>query len=396
MKIAVIFHRLGPYHIARLKAANKLCELYAVELSKIDDTYAWDVVTDKTCFQRLTLFTDSDVEKKSSTEIFTKLKNALLSVSPDVVAVPGWSGQSAFLVLMLCRNLKIPTVAMSASNEHDYKRYWWKEWVKSRVVNNFSSALVGGKPQKAYMNKLGLPLDCIFCGYDVVDNDHFASGALKIRETPHETECKLNLAGKMFIGSFRFIAEKNIDTLIRAYALYRSRTEDELWKLVLLGDGVLRPQIEYLIEKLGLGGDVLLPGFKQYSELPTYYGLAKAYILASTKESWGLVVNEAMAAGLPVLVSNRCGCAPDLVQEGVNGYTFDPLDVEKIASLMMELAADIEKTEKMGGASRRIIADWTPETFAQNLLKAAQVAVARPLRRLSWLDRVILRSLAHR
>ena len=67
---------------------------------------------------------------------------------------------------------------------------------------------------------------------------------------------------------------------------------------------------------LGLDNDVIFPGFIQYDELPAYYGLAKAFIHASTVEQWGLVVNEALAAGLPVLVSERCGCAPDLVREG--------------------------------------------------------------------------------
>ena len=81
-----------------------------------------------------------------------------------------------------------------------------------------------------------------------------------------------------------------------------------------------------------------MPGFKQYDELPIYYGLAGAFIHASTTEQWGLVVNEAMAAGLPVIVSERCGCAPDLVENGRNGFTFDPYDVDALTHLMLKMA----------------------------------------------------------
>ena len=119
---------------------------------------------------------------------------------------------------------------------------------------------------------------------------------------------------------------------------------------MILGDGHLRPQLTRRVEQLGIAEDVLLPGFKQYDELPAWYGLAGAFVLASTTEQWGLVVNEAMASGLPVLVSERCGCAPDLVEDGVNGFTFDPYDVEGLAGLMQRVAAMTdEQRQAMAG-----------------------------------------------
>jgi glycosyltransferase involved in cell wall biosynthesis len=89
-------------------------------------------------------------------------------------------------------------------------------------------------------------------------------------------------------------------------------------------------------QQLGLEAHVLFPGPKGYAELPYYYGLAEAFIHASTTEQWGLVVNEAMAAGLPVLVSERCGCAPDLVVPGFNGLLFSPEDVKGAAKVMVK------------------------------------------------------------
>jgi glycosyltransferase involved in cell wall biosynthesis len=141
---------------------------------------------------------------------------------------------------------------------------------------------------------------------------------------------------------------------------------------------------------------VVRPGFKQYDDLPAYYGLAGAYIQASTTEQWGLVVNEAMAAGLPVIISNRCGCAPDLVEEGRNGYTFDPYDLDALAGLLRKIAADDCDRAAMGQASREIIARWTPQTFAENLGKAAEAALNAPRPQANLLDKALLGALMRR
>jgi glycosyltransferase involved in cell wall biosynthesis len=164
-----------------------------------------------------------------------------------------------------------------------------------------------------------------------------------------------------------------------------------------LGDGELRSSIMSRIARLDLVEDIRLPGFKQYGELPIYYGLASAFVHASTSEQWGLVVNEAMASGLPVLVSKRCGCAPDLVEDGLNGFTFDPCDVEELAGLMQHVAAMTdEQRHAMGHASRLIVADWGPERFADGLMQAVRVAMSRPPPTASSFDRALLWSLAHR
>jgi hypothetical protein len=138
-----------------------------------------------------------------------------------------------------------------------------------------------------------------------------------------------------------------------------------------------------------------MPGFKQYDELPVYYGLAGAFIHASTVEQWGLVVNEAMASGLPVLVSNRCGCAADLVREGVNGFTFDPYNVEQLAQLMLKISAFSFPLSTFGASSREIIAAWGTFAFGEGLAEAVSSARKRPPIPARWLDRACLVSLVH-
>jgi SAM-dependent methyltransferase len=105
-------------------------------------------------------------------------------------------------------------------------------------------------------------------------------------------------------------------------------------------------------------------------DLPKYYGLASVFVLPSLIEPWGLVVNEAMACGLPILASRSSGCAYDLVHEGENGFRFDPRDPEALAGLMLRMSSGEVDLQAMGNASRRIISQWTPATFASSLWRA--------------------------
>ena len=198
------------------------------------------------------------------------------------------------------------------------------------------------------------------------------------------------LPARFFLASSRFVPQKNLPGLLDAYAAYRRAAGPDAWKLVLLGDGPLRAELTAQIAALDLAGDVTLPGFVQYDALPAYYGLAGAFVHAATREPWGLVVNEAMAAGLPVLVSERCGCARDLVANGENGWRFPPEDTAGLCALLTWTAAsEPSALAAMGAASERRVAGWSPAAFAENLARAVGAAEAHPSRRLSVFDRLL-------
>jgi 1,2-diacylglycerol 3-alpha-glucosyltransferase len=398
MKVGVIFHRLGPYHVARLSAAAEVCEITAIELAADTGEYAWDKVGEALGFRRLTVFPEGDSRKASAANLVQRLEGVLKDNRPEIVLVPGWSDIGVFAAMRWCLKNEVPLILMSESTAWDERRVWWKEWIKRRVVGLCSAALVGGKPQADYMTQLGMPRRRIFLGYDAVDNKYFAAKADEVRSQKAEVRTKHGLPENYFLASARFIAKKNLFTLLRAYAVYRERLSlitrhSSLWSLVLLGDGPLKSDLSRLISDLSLQHSVLLPGFKQYHELPVYYGLASAFVHASTTEQWGLVVNEAMASGLPVLVSDRCGCAADLVQEGCNGFTFDPSNVEALAQLMLKVSAFNFPLSAFGSASQRIISGFGVDAFARGLLQAVDVCLKRPLVRLGLLDRLLLQLL---
>ena len=393
--VAIMFSIFGPYVVARLNALAKAIEVLGIEGSVSNDTYRWNEIRGKEDFRRVTLFTDTSIARKSSIEILRRTWSVLDEHRPDVVAIPGWSSRWSFSMQSWAIKNKVPMIVMSESTAFDFDRVWWREWIKRRVVRTFAAAHVGGRHHVDYLVRLGLPRERIFTGYDAVDNEYFGHGSAYARAQADAVRTKLGLPERYFLASARFVEKKNLLGLIEAYSCYRAHAGTDPWSLVLLGDGGSRPQIEAKITENGLTQCVVLPGFMQYEELPPYYGLAGAFVHASTVEQWGLVVNEAMASGLPLIISNRCGCVLELVRDGENGFTFDPCDTAALAVHMNYMASDNCDRSGMGQRSRDIVAQWGPKAFAEGMCKAIEAAFVTPLLRGAVLDRVLIGALTH-
>jgi glycosyltransferase involved in cell wall biosynthesis len=158
---------------------------------------------------------------------------------------------------------------------------------------------------------------------------------------------------------------------------------------VLLGDGPLRESLETQVSALNLDEHVYLPGFKPYHELPVYYALARAFVHSSATEQWGLVVNEAVASALPVIVSNRCGCVVELVNR--NGLTFDPFDGHELAARLLQMASFSDQERKnLANNSDKIAAKLSPDCFGKGLVNATRLAMAGPRQKFGILDRALL------
>ena len=395
-KVAVIFHRLGPYHWARLNAAGQSMRVLALEAFAEEEIYPWDRVAGDAAFTRVTVCPRSSAETAAA-DLQQGVDSHLDAFQPAAVAIPGWINREALAGLSWCVRRRVPAILMSESTAWDERRVWWKEAAKRRIVRLCSAALAGGRPHGDYLRQLGFPADRIFCGYDAVDNAYFETEARRIRQGTGADGAGHSLPPVYFLASARFVEKKNLPRLLQAYARYRALSPAAAWPLVLLGDGPLRAVIEAEIRRLRIAPHVMLPGFRQYPDLPAYFARAGVFIHASTSEQWGLVVNEAMASGLPVLVSDRCGCAQDLVRPGENGFTFDPLDVEALAHRMAVLA-EMDSTARLalGERSREVIAAWGPARFADGLGQAIQSALEHPRPKTSLPDRWLVHFLLHR
>ena len=387
-----------PYHEARFSAVAKRADLRLcmLQLTEVD---AFPVLQQPKAgegFARYTLFPETPLHRIGGRKLVRRLHERLNALGPSAVCINGWSFGGSLAALSWCLANRVPAIVMSESTAADEPRHWWKEAIKRRIVRLCSAAVVGGEPHRDYLTMLGLTQERIFTGYDSVDNKHFRSGAEAARLAGLALRTQLGLPQRYFLACSRFSRKKNIATLLRGYAAYRKLAPAEPWSLVIIGDGELKDEIIALRDRLGLTMHVQLPGPKSYAELPSYYGLANAFVHASTTEQWGLVVNEAMASGLPVLVSKCCGCANDLVISGRNGFLFDPHDPRTLADAMAKITSDQCDLGAMGRASNDIIERWSPARFAENLLSAARTALASERPAPSTIDRLLLKVLSGR
>lgn len=382
----IVIWRLVPYQDARFSAAAQLVDLTVIEEFGQDKDLPWsdDVSRD---FAHISL---SDGEHiYNSARSIGHLKAQLDKLAPKVVAIQGWSNPAAYATARwaLTNNSKI--IVFSESNRYDHSRVPWIEWVKAQFLGVCDAALVGGRDHIDYLVDLRFDSDRVVLGYDVVDNDHFAPPlpAAEVDSTRNRVP--------YFLVVCRLTEIKNVEHVIRAFAAYRLRVKSNPWDLVLVGIGHLEGHLRGLIADLRMDGHVRLEGFRKYHELPTVYHNAGALVHASTREPWGLVVNEAMASGLPVIVSNRCGCCCELVEDGVNGLTFDPEDSESLVDHMFAMTDGSIDRNSFGSNSRRIIADWGPARFGAGFREAVEIAQRSPSR-INILNRIVVRALAQR
>jgi 1,2-diacylglycerol 3-alpha-glucosyltransferase len=372
--IGILFTNFGPYHLARVKAfqslvADKL-KIIGIEISRDGTDYQWRTNLEKN--SELEIYSILDNSKLSNVDKITNVKktlNLLSKINPDILVIAGYGRLSMLIALFWSIWYRKSAILLSDSKEDDEPRKWWREAIKSWLIKEYSSALVAGDIHKRYLIKLGFPKDAIFMGYDVVDNQVFHPDTMKHLSNP--------LDRPFFLSINRFVEKKNLPLLISAYAAYHQKLGKNAWNLVLCGDGQLRPALENLINQNQLQNNVHLPGFLQQDELLPYFAHAKCFIHTSTTEQWGLVVNEAMAAGLPVIVSNRCGCFEDLVMEGVNGFGFNPENQQELTNLMIKLSSGKIDLELMGKASLKHIQKYSPDYFAQGLQSAIQYAISK-------------------
>lgn len=391
-RIAILFDNFGPYHIARMVGAAAVAEVIAVEGRPRRGEYDWEKPAIPAPLEYLGL-----AGTGSAADIFAELDAKLAPLAPACMALPGWSSRTSLVALRWAALRGLPAIVMSETNGWDFARKPVAEWAKRRIMAHFSAGLVTSASQADYLATLGLPAAAIFRGYNAVDNAYFANAAADAA-MPEVDGVALPeaLRGRYFLTSNRFIAKKNLARVLEAYAAFRqNRGDDPLdWPLVLLGDGELRGALEAQRATLGLDAHVLMPGFRQIGDLPRFYGTAGAFVHASTTEQWGLVVNEAMASGLPVAVSTRCGCAEVLVEDGVTGLSFDPLDVPAMTAALTRLT-DASFASSLAEAGRARVKEWGPARFGSGMAQAIAYAIAHR-RRPAAIDRGVLNLMSQR
>ncbi len=359
---------LAPYSVPRFKAFQAFRPDYAVKvmaLSAREQLREWGIRKYELGFDYVEAFSDESLENLNSRAQAERVSQWLTSEDPAVVVITGYFLAGMRAAARWTRQHRRLSIYIGDSQWGDRRRNPVKEWIKGWWARrHYDAAFAAGERAAAYLQMMGFPREKIWTGYDVVDNQVFSAGAAVARQDAAVLRRRLNLPEKFFLFVGRFAQEKNLPRLVEGYAAYRQVAGPDAWGLVLVGGGPQEPLVRRMVE--GIPG-VVFAGAHRSDELGLYYGLASCLILPSLSETWGLVVNEAMAAGLPVIVSHRCGCVAELVRPGFNGYVVDPLDVEGMARTMGVMSSTLVDCASMGEASRKIVALYTPETWAYSL-----------------------------
>jgi len=288
---------------------------------------------------------------------------ALREARPDCVVVSGWSTYAAQAALTWCRTRRVPYVLLVESHDAGPKPGWRrrvKEAVVPPIVKRAASVLVTGSLARESMLALGASPERVRVFANTIDVVRYGERADELRASlgPSEDVTVLTVA--------RLAPEKGIDLLLSAAA-------NASFSVVVLGEGPERARLERLAGELDVRATFTS---KPWDEVVDAYAAADVFALLSTHEPWGVVVNEAAACGLPLVLSDRVGAARDLLRDGENGFLVPAGDVDAAADALRRLAGDGDLRARMGERSRELARGFGYGPSVDNLLAAVREATA--------------------
>jgi glycosyltransferase involved in cell wall biosynthesis len=347
--ILLLWDRIGDYHAARFyalerKAGNR--KVFIADIGGADALYKWkNPLQESTGYRSLS---EKPVEEADSHKRLQQFKKLVREQNIGIVGIAGYGRADYRKMMHWCRMNGIRIILFAES--------WYPgrmDFLKGIYLRCLCQGfLVSGlRAQDHFVQRLGIQQDKIRIPYSVVDNAHFE------RADP-------DFSLKKILCLARFSPEKNLDKLLQAFG--ESGIAARGWTLELVGGGPLKQ----VLEKQAPEG-VIFREWLAYDHLPELYQSASFFILPSRFEPWGLVVNEAMASGLPVLVSEECGCRPDLVPQ--DEFCFSAGDVNRMAITLKDMASfDAGELRRLGAANRKRIASFSPEIWADSFLELAK------------------------
>lgn len=302
--------------------------------------------------------------------------HALRKASPQAILCGGYNYLASWLSLIWARSRNIPFLLWSESNRYDARSgHPLVEMLKAEFLRRCDGFVVPGAAAHEYLRTHKIREEQIFVAPNAVDNGLFSSIALDVRKNPSMWRRELDLPDRYILFVGRLVPEKGVFELLRAYAAL-GETLQRHFGLVFVGDGPCRPELENRAGSIHQG-TIKFPGFVQRDQLPAYYALGEMFVLPTYTDTWGLVVNEAMACGLPVIVSRVAGCVSDLVLENWNGLLVEPRDVTSLKIAIERLARRGDLCANMGAHGEQRIAKYSPRAWSAAMADAINVIIGR-------------------
>ncbi len=336
--VAFVWGQFAPYHRDRCAAvAARLSGRYRVrgiEIASRNELYDWAPAATSEAFEFHCLFPGRSWQETTRRERLSALIAALRADAQGPVFLCHFDQPEIFLAALWLRLKRRAVFIMQDSKFDDRPRKLWREIGKALLYLPYRGALASGARTRDYLRLLGVAERRITLGYDTLSIDRIR----RLAGAPPAPD-GAPFAARHFTAVARLVPKKNLALLIEAYDLYRRTAGDSPRDLVLVGNGPLEADLRADVARRGLAG-VRFAGFLQEDGVARTLAGSLGLVLPSIEEQWGLVVNEALAMGLPVLVSENVGARDELVKSGINGYVFEPDNAAGLARLMTRLAGD--------------------------------------------------------
>lgn len=354
MKPAVVFvwANFGPYHIDRLEAAATALDdthrVVGIEIAGRSEVYPWARTEKILGFERNTLFPDHKFETIPSWRILISLARACLKARARHVFLCHYERLDINLIAWLIRFFRCRPYIMIESKFDDKSRSLGHELLKKVFFLPYYGALVGGERSRDYLRFFGFDLARIHFGYDTVSMDRIR----RLAGAP-PAPAGIGFNERHFTIVARLVPKKNIVTALAAYAEYCRMAGSNARELHICGSGELEGELRAAAKRLRVDG-VVFRGFVQSEEVARVLSSTLVLILSSVEEQWGLVVNEALAMGVPILCSLNAGARDRLVRTAINGYLFEPDNPDGLSQLLCGLGSDENEWRRLAEGSSRL------------------------------------------
>ncbi len=288
----------------------------------------------------------------------------LLRNRGDLVVIAGYHQPEYWVMLMLCILLRRKRAVFCDSTAYDREKYRWKEWAKGFFFRRCDGIFCYGTRSREYVASYGVKEQRIFSDCQAAALPHeYDAGAVRRH---FESKADDGAASVRFLFIGRLAEEKGLYDLLDAFRRVREQMPEA--RLDIAGSGLLADELQQRARELGLESTVAFLGTKSPEDIGLLLLSSNVMVLPSHTEPWGLVVNEALSYGCPVVVSDICGCVPELVRDGITGYSFPVGDVRALCAAMLSAARMSQDRASAAERCLQLIKRYTPERAADEIL----------------------------
>lgn len=370
-RLVLITEIIAPYRVPVFNAlaSRDDIDLHVLFLSETDPSLRdWDVPRAEIRFSYEILRSFRRRVGRYNLLFNRGVRTSLERAKPDAILCGGYSYLASWQAGLWAARHNVPLLLWIESTSADLrKRRWAVELLKRNFVRLCRAFVVPGVASKAYLQEFGVDTAQIFCAPNAIDNQFFIEEAARVRQNSAGIRETLRLPSRYFLNVGRLVGAKGVFELLAAYAKLKPAIREAVG-LVFVGDGAERAAVEERASHIE-PGCVRFAGFVQKKDLAPYYALADVMVFPTHTDTWGFVVNEAMACGAPVIASDVAGCVPDLLT-GEVGMVTPARDFERLAATMDRVAGDAELRLRMAELGRKRIEQYSPDAWAAGVARA--------------------------